>query len=241
MSKKSKTYRRRRVVAIIIIFFTIAAGIFWQASSAPDPEPTPIINQTIQKDNSDQPLATDELSKLPVKDRAPKTGYKRAEFGNGWASWGKCDTRQRILARDLTEVKLADDGCTVLSGVLDDPYTGTRIEFVRGTGTSSAVQIDHVVALSNAWQTGAQELDANRRKELANDDLELIAVEGRANMQKSDSDAADWLPPFKPFRCQFIARQIAVKVKYALWVTPAEHDAMAGVLATCPAQQLPAP
>ena len=240
MSSKAKTYRRRRVVAIVIIFFIIAGGILWQANSAPNPEPTPIV-PTIQKDDSDRSLAVEELTKLPVKDRAPKTGYKRSEFGSGWASWGKCDSRQRILARDLTEVKYGDDGCTVLSGVLDDPYTGTRIEFTRGTGTSSAVQIDHVVALSNAWQTGAQELDADRRKELANDDLELIAVEGRANMQKSDSDAAEWLPPFKPFRCQYIARQIAVKIKYTLWVTPAEHDAMAGVLQTCPAQRLPAP
>jgi len=182
-----------------------------------------------------------ELEKLIVKDRAPKTGYKRNEFGNGWIKWSKCDTRQKILARDLTDIVLDDDGCTVLSGILNDPYTGNIIEFVRGTGTSNAVQIDHVVALSNAWQTGAQNLDLETRISLANDDLELLAVEGKANQQKSDCDAADWLPPNVAFRCQYVARQIAVKIKYALWVTQNEYDAIKRVLTTCPEQRLPSP
>ncbi len=242
---KSKTYRRRRVVAVIIVGLLIAAGVWWQSSRASETAP-PVESQESaevlgESTNSDQPLATEELNKLPIRERAAKDGYSRDQFGNGWAKWGKCDTRQKILARDLAQVALSDDGCTVLSGALDDPYTGTTIDFERGAKTSSAVQIDHVVALSNAWQTGAQELDAETRKELANDDLELLAVEGKANQQKSDRDASEWLPAFKPFRCQYVARQIAVKVKYTLWVTASEHDAMVDVLKTCPAQRLPAP
>ena len=238
----AKTYRRRRGIAIAIIGVVITTGILIQANLAD--KTTPVIDDhknASKITNLDQPLALDSLSKLPVKERALKTGYARSQFGNGWAKWQKCDTRQRILARDLVDIKLADDGCTVLSGTLNDPYTGKVIEFTRGVGTSSAVQIDHVVALSDAWQKGAQELDASTRETLANDDLELLAVEGRANAQKSDGDAAAWLPSNIAFRCQYIARQIAVKIKYFLWVTQAEYDTMVRILSSCPKERLPAP
>src|SRR5947199_120048 len=82
---------------------------------------------------------------------------------------------------------------------------------VRGQRTSAAVQIDHVVALSDAWQTGAQLLPALERARLANDPVELLAVDGPTNEAKGDGDAATWLPPNKPFRCAYVARQIAVK------------------------------
>jgi hypothetical protein len=198
--------------------------------------------QQSQSDQStDQALALDVLANLPVKERASKAGYTREQFGGNWASWGKCDVRQQILNRDLVEIKLDNDGCTVLSGVLHDPYTDKIIDFKRGSGTSSAIQIDHVVAISNAWQTGAQDLSQQVRKQLYQDPLELIAVDGPTNAKKSDGDAATWLPPNKSFHCQYVARQIAVKIKYSLWVTSAEHDAMAGVLKSCPDERLPAP
>jgi len=133
-----------------------------------------------------------------------------------------------------------NDKCQVTSGRLDDPYTAKTIAFTRGASTSADVQIDHVVALSDAWQKGAQQLSAERREELANDPLELLAVDGPANQQKSDGDAATWLPANKPFRCQYVARQIAVKKKYGLWVTQAEKDTMLRVLSVCPGQLLPA-
>jgi hypothetical protein len=96
-----------------------------------------------------------------------------------------------------------------------------------------------VVALSDAWQKGAQQLTVEQRYQLANDPLNLLAVDGQANNNKSDADAATWLPPNKNYRCQYIARQIAVKQKYTLWVTTAEHDAMLRVLQGCPDQVLP--
>lgn len=189
------------------------------------------------------------LSSLPIKGRAPNTGYSRDQFGPAWTDdnddlLGRngCDTRNDILRRDLTSitVKANSNDCTVLSGVLLDPYTATTITFTRGTSTSSRVQIDHVVALNNAWQTGAQQWDAQQRRNLANDPLNLLAVDGSANQAKGSGDAATWLPPNKSYRCAYTARQIAVKARYGLWVTPAEHDALARILATCPQQPAPA-
>ena len=184
------------------------------------------------------------LATLAVKGRAPKTGYDRAQFGSAWADVDRngCDTRNDVLRRDLTGnvLKRGTHGCVVLSGTLHDPYTATSIEFVRGESTSTMVQIDHVVALSDAWQKGAQQLSAETRRALANDSLNLLAVDGPTNQRKSDGDAATWLPPNKAYRCPYVARQVAVKAKYSLWVTSAERDALGRVLATCPSQPLPA-
>ncbi|MCW2723157.1 MAG: hypothetical protein JWN35_78 [Frankiales bacterium] len=183
------------------------------------------------------------LAGLPVKGRAPKTGYSRAQFGPAWTDVDRngCDTRNDVLARDLVAetFKPGTHGCVVLTGTLTDPYSGRTIAFRRGPGTSALVQIDHVVALSNAWQTGAQQLGRGTRPALANDPLNLLAVDGRLNQQKSDGDAATWLPPNKAARCAYVARQVAVKVKYHLWVTAAERAATERVLAACPAQRLP--
>lgn len=181
--------------------------------------------------------ALDVLATIPVKGRAPKTGYSRDQFGQAWADVDRngCDTRNDMLRRDLTDLALKPDtrDCVVLSGILNDPYTATLINFLRGTSTSPDVQIDHVVALSDAWQKGAQQLTEAQRLSFANDPLNLLAVDGPTNQQKSDGDAATWLPPNKSYRCDYVARQISVKSSYGLWVTRAEHDAMARVLADC--------
>ena len=176
------------------------------------------------------------LNTLPVKGRAPKTGYSRAQFGDAWSDidHNGCDTRNDILNRDLTAKQHKNSrGCVVISGILNDPYTGKVINFMRGKDTSEQVQIDHVVALSDAWQSGAQEISAQERLQLANDPENLLAVDGPANQQKSDSDAATWLPANASFRCSYVARQIRVKAKYHLWVKPAEKEAMINVLTPC--------
>ena len=188
--------------------------------------------------------AVQVLAGLPVKGRAPKTGYQRRQFGQAWDDVDRngCDTRNDILARDLmnTSAKAGTRGCVIASGRLDDPYTGRKITFIRGADSSSAVQIDHVVSLSNAWQTGAQNLDLVTRTRLANDPLNLLAVDGPTNQAKGDGDAATWLPPNKSYRCAYVAGQIAVKHSYqGLWVTSAEKAAMTRVLAQCPHQPLP--
>jgi len=179
--------------------------------------------------------AREMLQSIPVKGRAPKTGYDReGQFGPAWfdADANGCDTRNDLLRRDLDGLE-SEDGCTVLSGTLTDPFSSDIINFQRGETTSILVQIDHVVALSNAWQTGAAQLDEDTRLEFANDPLNLIAVSGRLNAQKGDGDAATWLPPNRDFWCEYVARQVGVKAHYDLWVTPAEFERMDSILADC--------
>lgn len=221
------------------------------AASTDAAEPAPIVTaETLQSapgaspvdaaDGSNPALAV--LATLPIKGRAPKTGYDRDLFGQAWTDdvdveYGRngCDTRNDILRRDLTATALkpGSNGCAVLTGTLADTYTGTTIDFVRGADTSGDVQIDHMVALSNAWQTGAQQLDPATRQDFANDPRNLQAVDGPANQQKSDGDAATWLPSNKSYRCTYVSRQVEVKAAYRLWVTQPEHDAIDRILRDC--------
>ncbi|MEU1123067.1 HNH endonuclease family protein [Streptomyces sp. NPDC005899] len=183
--------------------------------------------------------ALQAVGTLTVKGRAPKTGYDRDEFGSAWADTDHngCGTRDDILAGQLDDVSRDADGCKVLSGVLDpDPYTGTRITFRRGR---SKVDIDHLVALSDAWQKGAQQWSDGKRRAFANDPLNLVAADSSTNRRKGDGDTATWLPPNKGYRCTYVAGQVSVKKKYGLWVTAAERDAMKKVLTACPDQKLP--
>ncbi len=181
------------------------------------------------------------LGSLRVKGRAPKTGYARTKFGEAWADVDRngCDTRDDVLRRDLTAIRTraSSRGCVVIAGILADPYTGKTISFTKADPT--AVQIDHVVALSDAWQTGAQGWTDTTRLAFANDPLNLLAVDGPANQEKGDGDTATWLPPRKAFRCAYVGRQLAVKTRYGLWATAAERNAMARVLKSCPHEALP--
>jgi hypothetical protein len=211
-----------------------------KAFEAIDPAPGIAADAPVPVDPAaagDAAAAIARLEGIPVKGRAPKTGYTRDGFGPAWSDTDRngCDTRNDILARDLTNetFKSGTNNCVVATGILADKYTGTTINFVRGQDTSSDVQIDHIVALSDAWQKGAQQLSADQRKELANDPLNLMAADGPTNSAKGDKDAASWLPPNRSFRCEYVARQTAVKTKYNLWLTQAEHDAIAGILKGC--------
>jgi hypothetical protein len=185
---------------------------------------------------ADLERARTELDGLAVKGRTPKTGYAREEFGPAWADVDRngCDTRNDVLARDLTEVAFEDgtDDCVVVSGTLVDPFGGDTIAFERGP-RSADVQIDHVVPLSDAWQKGAQQWDAGKRQRFANDPANLLAVDGPLNSAKGDGDAATWLPPSTGYRCAYVVRQVRVKAAYGLWVTQAEHDAMDRQLDGC--------
>ncbi len=186
--------------------------------------------------------ALKELDSIPVKGRAPETGYSRDEFGPAWADTDHngCDQRNDILRRDLTDetFKAGTHGCVVMSGTRNDPYTGRTIAFRKSAAT--AIQIDHVVALQNAWVTGAYHWTEAKRESLATDPLNLVAVDGSTNESKGSGDAATWLPPHKSYRCAYVARQVAVKAKYGAWMTKAEKAAIRTVLTTCPKQPLPA-
>ncbi|TFD50306.1 DUF1524 domain-containing protein [Cryobacterium frigoriphilum] len=202
-----------------------------ETTAAPDAASTVVADTSVTDTTA---LAL--LTTLLVKGRAPQTGYDRTGgFGSAWLDVDQngCDTRNDILSRDLTVIVKSGD-CRVLTGTLLGPYTGKTINFVRGQSTSALVQIDHVVALSNAWQTGGQQLSQAQRVSLANDPLNLLAVDGSTNSSKGDGDSATWLPPVKAYRCAYVARQVSVKATYGLWVTQAEHDAMTRILTNCP-------
>lgn len=225
MRKKQNIFRKRQTIGLSILFL-IAIGVVF---SMPDFWKIPKNNNSSNQ-NINQSL--DALSSLEVKGRAPKTGYSRDQYGKGWAKDSSgCDTRNRILKRDLTNI-VENSDCKIISGTLNDPYTGKTIDFSRKQN-ASAIQIDHVVALSDAWQKGAQQLSREKRIEIANDPLNLLAVDGPANQQKGDSDAASWLPSNKNFRCTYVKRQIDVKKKYSLWITQAEKSTMQDVLSSC--------
>lgn len=220
----------------IVLFALVSVGLLGGTIKVPGAgADTSVLNlPTISTGHSTTAATVAQLAALQVKDRANTAGYTRDAFGPAWADvdHNGCDTRNDILSRDLTNV-VKDGSCTVVSGVLHDPYTGHDITFTRGQTTSTAVQIDHRVALGDAWQTGAQGWDAATREKFANDPANLLAVDGPTNTAKNDFDASQWLPPNKAFRCQYVTGQVQVKATYHLWVTQAEHDAMAAVLATC--------
>ena len=231
-AKKSNQARRTLQLVLVAVAALVLAGNFIIKSLGDDVPPA------VGAEGS----ALASLDTLVVQDAATEDGYDReSDFGSAWqdADDNGCDTRNDMLQRDLENIELtAGDTCQVASGTLDDPYTGETIEFERGPN-SSDVQIDHVVALMNAWTTGAADWDRAKRVEIANDPLNLVSSDGPANMGKGAKDAAEWLPENQAYRCEYVARQIAVKAKYELWVTPAEHDAMEDVLTSCPAETLP--
>ena len=245
MSLNTIHKKRRAITALIcsgLVALTVLANpnnyqnkILPESVSAGASEAANEVKNSDTAENS--PLASEVLAKLEVKGRAPKTGYKRTEFYNGWPDIDGCNLRQRILKRDFGETAATDEKCNVVAGKFYEPYTGEVMEFHTRKEISKGVQIDHVVALSDAWQKGAQYKTSEVRYQIATDPLNLIAVQAAANQQKSDGDAATWLPRNKSFRCQYVARQISVKYKYSLWVTEAEKEAMSQILETCPEQR----
>lgn len=184
-------------------------------------------------------FAADALEVLGKLDIAPRDEWeefdREGSFGEGWQDpdGNGCDARNDALAASMTDVDLNRDGCRVDTGAFVDPYSGDEIDFERGPNTSPLVQIDHVVALANAWRTGAKELSFEERVELSNDPMNLQATAGWVNDDKKSQDAANWLPPQESYHCTYVARQIVVKATYNLWVTQAEHDAMRDVLEDC--------
>ncbi len=234
------SYRVRRIIVALLTVGAFCAYLIFNPNSYeyealldPNLKAPNQIPFKAEQTKADSTKAIDVLESLAVQEKNTTKKYYRKVFYDNWGiDESGCNTRERILNRDLKSTTLK--GCKVQSGILDDPYTGKTIHFTRGQDTSSLVQIDHVVALSNAWQTGAYLLDSDTRYELSQDPLNLLAVEGQANQDKSDAAADVWLPPNEAFRCQYVARQISIKYKYHLWVTPSEKSTMQRVLALCP-------
>lgn len=230
--------KSRRIILVLMALVGVVAWVLVNPASyetiltQAEDEGADYAAEAVTEVNPDAPLATEILEKLEVKGRAPKTGYSREEFYKNWPTVDGCSLRQRIIKREFGDTAVLD-GCNVVAGEFDEPYTGEHRVFTEKSQISK-IQIDHVVALSDAWQKGAQYMEKEVRYKIATDPLNLLAVDGPANEQKSDGDAATWLPANKKFRCQYVARQVSVKYKYALWVTDAEKEAIANVLINCP-------
>jgi Protein of unknown function (DUF1524) len=229
--------RWRNTLALLIVL-VIAGAAGWRyyrdiATRQPKPEPPSTATSSYD-------AVRHEMEALPVKGWDRVRDFDRARFGEPWSDdvnvefgHNGCNTRDDILRRDLADLQVRPGTCFAESGILHDPYTGATIVFTRGPNTSPAVQIDHVVALSDAWYKGARLWDDQRRRDFANDPRNLLAVGGQDNFDKAFRDAASWLPPNVAFRCAFVARQVEVKTDYQLWVSGREKDAMRSVLRGC--------
>ncbi|MFF4035740.1 HNH endonuclease family protein [Streptomyces sviceus] len=183
--------------------------------------------------DADRAAARKLIEELSTKGRGPKTGYARDKFGYAWMDTADgvplarngCDTRDDLIHRDGLNLRFrAGSDCVVTAMTLHDPYTGTTIEWRKKQ--ASEVQIDHVVPLSYSWQMGSSRWPANKRKQLANDVLNLIPVQGRANSAKGDSGPAAWLPPNKQIRCAYAVRFAQVAIKYEMPVTAPDKEMM---------------
>lgn len=226
--------RTRRLSAVAVVLIGVVVWVFvnpksYETSFIQTSEPEAV---EVTENTGTGTLAVEVLELLEVKGRAPKTGYSREEFYSSWPIIDGCSLRQRIIKRDFGETAVLD-GCNVVAGEYDEPYTGEHLVLTKKEEISD-LQIDHIVALSDAWQKGAQYMSEETRHEIATDPLNLLTVDGSANTKKSDGDAATWLPANKKFRCQYVARQVSVKYKYGLWVTEAEKEAILKILDNCP-------
>lgn len=232
--------RWRDALALLIVL-AIAAGVGWlYVRDARRQEPAASSSGSASPASPAYDVARRELEALPVKGWDRFQDFNRARFGEPWSDdvnvefgHNGCNTRDDILRRDLVDLQVRPGTCFAQRGILHDPYTGATIVFVRGPDTSPAVQIDHVVSLSDAWYKGARFWDDRRRRDFANDPRNLLAVAGQANFDKAFRDAASWLPPKVAFRCAFVARQVEVKTDYGLWVSGREKDALRRVLRSC--------
>jgi hypothetical protein len=254
--KSSKARRRGlAVVLAILVIAAVAGALYWQERSLRErtsgPSPTWRAEPTSTSASGPPPpppsgdpsrfdTARQRLGQLEVRGWDRTTDFKRSQFGKAWSDdvdveFGRngCNTRDDILRRDLKNLVVRPRTCYAQTGTLVDPYSGVTIEFTRSPETSKAVEIDHVVALADAWYKGARSWDPQRRLDFANDPRNLLAVSPKANFDKAFRDAASWLPPNEAFRCDFVARQIEVKSAYGLWLAAKEKKAMAAVLARC--------
>lgn len=195
------------------------------------------------------------LDAIPTE--TPHTdGYDRDKDFGGWAAatpgCGRATTRDTILARDLSGTSRNKD-CKVTAGLLHDPYTGRDIRFQYGRDTSARVQIDHVVALADAWASGLWRPErAGDRERYANSADVLLAVDGDANVRKSEgvnlrgpgaarggwgaSTPSVWLPDDAAFRCSYMAARVRVKHEWGLSMSVWEKAETASFLNSCTAE-----
>ena len=236
----TRRFRRALSWADNVLLAAVIAGggaFGYQQVTERDDPPVPVERGLPPASTEEAFEPLEVLATIDVKGRAPKTGYERKHVGVGAIDddHNGCDYRNDTLRRDLqtSELRPGAHVCVVERGSLLDPYTGDRITFDRDD-RPTPIEIDHIVALSDAWQKGAQQWSSEKLLQFGNDPRNLVATSTKANRAKGNGDAATWLPPNKAFRCSYVTRQIEVKATYGLWVTAAERAAMEAIHQTCP-------
>ncbi|WP_347955893.1 HNH endonuclease family protein [Gordonia aichiensis] len=221
---------------LILGVFATTATVVAFGAGLPEP-PSPVPGALVS-------AARAALSGLPVlSDRPPHdAAYRREAFGPAWTdaagvagAGNGCDTRNDILDRDLTVTARASTaGCpeAVAAGTFTSPYTGRTVGFRRGRG-SAAVQIDHVVPLSYAWDMGAAAWPASTRWAFANDPANLVASDAASNQAKSDAEPARWMPPLRAFHCQYAIQFVTVLHAYGLPVDAPSRTTLDKALGSC--------
>jgi len=167
------------------------------------------------------------LESLTIAEHHSMTGYSRDRFPHWRKAGSNCDVRDTVLARDGTDIK--KDGCNVTSGVWVSLYDNVTVT------VATQVDVDHMVPLANAWRSGADKWDDNKRGDFANDldRPQLLAVTASSNRSKGDQDPSQWKPPSPTYWCQYAKNWIIVKSFWKLTITKAEKSALAEMLGTC--------
>lgn len=227
----ARAKRLKLTIILLSAWLVVAAGfLVW------------LTQQAVADARPQQPVYEEELhwaflviEQIEVRDGDPPVTYDRTEFGPAWSriTENGCDVRSAMLLRDLEQIELADP-CTVASGVLQDRYSGTTVQYTMESG-GDTVQVDHIVSLSDAWKSGAWAWEPAERENFANHSVNLLTVSAQQNQAKSSSNAAQWLPADRTVHCWFVVRQILVKDMFALSVTQAELDTYRDILPRCQA------
>lgn len=266
MTRRRRTSKRSLASAGLIAAVILAAFLYVTGaplapapSAAPAPgAPAVTVPAGPTLDSAAAVAAVTALPDAAYRDDGSYAGHRDDLFGDSWSfdfDGNGCDARNDILSRDLTAVSLKPARCVVETGTLADPYTGESIGFVHGADTSDDVQIDHLLPLKAVYATGGQGWTFEKRRALANDPVNLLAVKGSENGSKSDSLPSEWLPGVYPdvsdrhdagqrvvwddlpsdtaLQCWYVKKLVPVFVAYELGVTPEDRAAMSAVLRTC--------
>mgnify|MGYP002719526982 FL=1 len=214
-----------------------------ESEPAPSPAPAPVPENVdypasnidvppIKAPYEEEPYSNKQdtlamISQLQVAPKMSGNEYDREDDFGRWQDLdgNGCDTREDVLSRDLRNVKMNPNFCEVEYGLFDDPYTGEKNrKFIRGKN-SRVIDIEHVVALKNAYQTGANQWPREKRLAIANDPLNLIVADGPLNRAKGEKDISEWTPEETnpDYMCRYATRQVQVKHKYGLWVLSLIH------------------
>jgi len=230
------------VVLVAVLLALTGCEVEWRLEPGLT-EPAASVGQgDVPAGTLDPAAAVTALAGLPIAEKTSLDGYERdcgdgegCVFGPAWADVDRngCDQRNDVLHRDLTEVQVREgtQGCVVVAGLLDDPYTGQQVRFDKAD--AAEVPVDHVVPLAAAWTQGAAAWSDDRRRAFANDLANLVATTRPENSSKGDSTAEEWVPSDPSYGCSYATVVVTVKSAYALSVTPAEADVLESLLATC--------